>query len=562
MIAGTSLLFRFGPALGLLLLGAGVRAADLDVVELDVGSGVFAERLPFDVPFVVMGQAPPGTTRVEVGYELRRSGDAPFASPVATPPLRLGVDTEGRFRVPLPALPPNRQIRLRLTFERRLGAAGSLRTDIEEALRRGLPSDGTELSPEQDAALRAVLLTRYDLALNAGRGWSAARGESSRQGTGALLDGEASPDALRRDVQELGREVFAAAAARRDALDRWRDVSRSLEGQLTGAVASGDLAALLTALESRPETDPRNGSNPLALSMAARRLAGLEAAGRTAVAWGRSSSGSSAVDLDIATEPADAEAVGERYRATAGVLQELREWIQALVLPTGEGYRVAQDLVRRGELDAGRLDGLRSLSSLQQGSLHRSERWAEALAATAQEVARALRAREQAISRMASALEARALGITLRETLVSEPATTEAGIYVGLDLGVLYPPELDRASLYVGANLYFRPINKRASLRTHGGFGYRFSLTFGISLNDLKLEQGDPRFEPLLGDRSNLLAGAGLRLSRSLRLSAGALLFLKNDQNPLVEDRSLAATFYAALSFDVDVVRAFRSMGQ
>ena len=147
MTPGTKLLPRFGAAFGLLLLAADIRAADLDVVELDVASGVFAERLPFDVPFVVVGQAPAGTTRVEVVYELRRGGDAPFAAPLATSPLRSGVDAEGRFRVSLPALPPNRQVRFRLTFERRLASAASLRTDIEEALRRGLPSDGADPAP-------------------------------------------------------------------------------------------------------------------------------------------------------------------------------------------------------------------------------------------------------------------------------------------------------------------------------------------------------------------------------------------------------------------------------
>ena len=524
-----------------------------------MASGIVSARLPFDVPFVVVGQAPPGTTRVEVVYEIRRGHAGDFAASEPTPPLRSGVDTAGRFRLSLPTLPPNRQLRFRITFERRLGSAGALRAEIADALRRGLPEDGNEMAAGQEAALRAVLVSRYELALNAGAAAQVARGETVRQGTGALLDAEASDDALRREVKELGADVLAAGAARRDALARWRDVSRSLEGQLATVATSADLAALLAALESRPETDPRNGSNPLALSSGARRLAGLEAGDRATLAAGRPP-GPSSADLDAAQEASDADTVAERYRATAAALQELREWIQGLA--AGEHRRIADDLVRRGELGAGALENLRLLSGLQEGGLHRAERWAEALAATAQEVARSLRAREQAVLRMASALEARALGITLRETLVSEPASTEAGIYVGLDLGVLYPPELDRASLYVGANLYFRPVNKRASLRTHGGFGQRFSLTFGISLNDLKLEEGDTRFEPLLGDRSNLLVGAGLRLSRSLRVSAGALLFLKNDQNPLVTDRSLAATFYAALSFDVDVVRAFRSMGQ
>lgn len=560
MIAGGGRL-RLGVALSFLLEAAGAAAAGLDLVELDVASGVFAERLPFDVPFLVVGEAPPGTSRVEAVYELRRDALAAFVAAGSGAPIRTGVDPEGRFRVPLPALPPNRQVRFRFTFDRRLGAAGSLRADFEDALRRALPSEGSDLGPEQDAALRAALVARYELALNAGRTAGGAGGDTIRQGAGALLDADASADALRRDVKEMGKEVFAAGLARQDALARWRDVARSLEGQLAGLAGSEELTALLAALESRPETDPRNGANPLALSSAARRLVGLAAASRAAVARGQPA-GAAGVDLASASDPADAEAVAERYRGEAAALQELREWLGGTVLGTEAGRRVTDELVARGEIDVRALDALRSLCGLQQGVLHRAERWAEALAATAQEVARSLRAREQAIERMASALEARALGVTLRQTLVSEPATTEAGLYVGLDLGVLYPPELDRAALYVGANLYFRPVNKRASLRTHGGLGQRFSLTFGISLTDLKLETGDPRFEPLLGDRSNLLLGAGLRLSRSLRVSAGALLFLENDKNPLVEDRSLAATFYTALSFDVDVVRAFRSMGK
>ena len=545
---------RLHLALAFLLPATAGRTAELDIVDLDVASGVFTERIPFDVPFVVAGLAPPATTRVEVLYEVRRGREDSFGAPEPAAPLVSGVDAEGRFRVQMPALPPNRELRFRISFERRLTTAGALGSEIEEALRRGLPSDGSELAPQQATALRAVLLARYELALNAGTA-VVARGEMVRQGAGPLLDPAGPEEGVSRELRDLGRDVFSASAARQDALSRWREVSRSLEAQLAVVAGSSELAALLAALEARPDTDPRNGSNRLALSSAARRLLDLEAAGRAAMAAGRPP-GAPAIDLETAVAPEDAEVVAERYRATAAALQELREWLQALVLATGESRGVADELVRSGELPASAFESLRTLSSLHQGGLHRAERWAEALAAVAQDVARSLRAREQAVVRMASALQARALAVTLRQTIVTEPGTTESGIYVGLDLGVLYPPELDRASLYVGANLYFRPINKRASLRTHGGLGHRFSLTFGISLNDLKLEEGDPRFEPLLGDRSNLLVGAGLRLSRSLRVSAGALLFLENDQNPLVTDRSLAATFYAALSFDVDVVRA------
>jgi hypothetical protein len=552
---------RLGGASLAVLLAAGSTPAELDQVELDVPSGVVAERLPFDVPFVVKGVAPPGTRRVEATYSQRIGRDGPYGSEEPSSPLVSGVDAEGRFRLQMPTLPPNRHLRFRLTFERRLASGDAFRAAVLEILERELGPGITDVGAERAAALHAAILNRFDLALNGDRAGSWGRGDLVRQAPRPLFDGAAAPDRVQRALGELARDVLAAQVERGDALERQGEVAGSLERELREVSESPDLQGLLYALERRPETDPRNPANRVTLSRPARRLVGLEAAARAAVAAGRGPA-EAEVDLDDAARPDDADAFAERYRLTAAALQELREWLQSLVLATGENRRVTDELVRTGALSPSAVDSLQAISGMGQGGLRRAERWAEALAAGARDVARTLRAREQALAAMAAAIEGEALNAVVRQTVVSEPATSEAGIYVGLDLGVLYPPEMDRASLYLGANLYFRPINKRASLRTHGSLGHRFSLTFGISLNNLKLEEGDPRFESLLGDDSNLLVGAGLRLSRSLRLSAGALLFLKNDPNPLVTDRSLAATFYTALSFDVDLVRALRSLGQ
>lgn len=74
--------------LGRLLVGALAMAlvagatagdgAELEIVELDPGSGVFSSRFPFDVPFVITGKAPPGTTRVEVVYREKLSPSDAF----------------------------------------------------------------------------------------------------------------------------------------------------------------------------------------------------------------------------------------------------------------------------------------------------------------------------------------------------------------------------------------------------------------------------------------------------------------------------------------------------
>ena len=78
-------------------------------------------------------------------------------------------------------------------------------------------------------------------------------------------------------------------------------------------------------------------------------------------------------------------------------------------------------------------------------------------------------------------------------------------------------------------------------------------------MTDLGLED-DERIEPLLGSGSNLVLGGGYRLARSMRVSGGALMVLKNDPNPLVTDRSVAFTPYAAFSFDVDLIGALRTL--
>ena len=40
--------------------------------------------------------------------------------------------------------------------------------------------------------------------------------------------------------------------------------------------------------------------------------------------------------------------------------------------------------------------------------------------------------------------------------------STAAGLYVSLDLGLLYGFEVDRGALYAGVNLYLAPVNKDA----------------------------------------------------------------------------------------------------
>ena len=89
------------------------------------------------------------------------------------------------------------------------------------------------------------------------------------------------------------------------------------------------------------------------------------------------------------------------------------------------------------------------------------------------------------------------------------------------------------------------------------GLRQRLALTFGLTVTNMRDEE-ETRWENLLGEKSNLFFGLGYRLTRSLRLGGGFVLFQKNDENPLVDEQSLAVAPYVSLSFDVDLVGAFK----
>ena len=53
----------------------------------------------------------------------------------------------------------------------------------------------------------------------------------------------------------------------------------------------------------------------------------------------------------------------------------------------------------------------------------------------------------------------------------------------------------------------------------------------------------------------SLVLGAGYRVTSSLRGGAGVLVFQQADPNPLVTQKSAAATWYASFSLDLDILR-------
>ncbi len=152
-------------------------------------------------------------------------------------------------------------------------------------------------------------------------------------------------------------------------------------------------------------------------------------------------------------------------------------------------------------------------------------------------------------------LEARVIRISLGSSVLSADMNRNA--YVSLDAGIAYPWDLETMAFYAATNIYFRPVNKNASLRDKGSFSRRFALTIGITTT---IEDASRRASDLRDSHNSLLIGAGIRLTPSVRAGGGVLVFKEADVNPLITQTSVAVTPYVGLSFDINMAPAFSGL--
>lgn len=527
---------RPGLALAFLLaLPAEVRP-DAETLQVDLVSESVGRRLPFDVPFVLEGDAPPGTSRVEMQLVWKTTAQT-FDQQGAVS----GTDSAGRFRLQVEALPADRDVRFDLVLERSLTENGRrlFRQDTEALLRREM-APGRDGALDLDARLRDGIRVAFIRALGEGRAAGAPRGDVTLAAPAPLFDVGARPEQVAEEVARLAREARAARAGLEAAVRRQEDTVQSLIAALAEIQEADALAALVAGLQARPELDPRNPSSGLALSDEAR-----------AIALGEEPP----VPHILGSGPAEVAAAREAHRRNGRALRELRDWTQVLV--SGAQRHHVDALVAAGALSDAQLRALLRLQA--QAALRRAESWASVLEDYAADAERALVAEERALVAMLGDLEAAAVAVVVRERR-SVTGSTAAGLYVSLDLGLLYGFEVDRGALFAGVNVYLAPVNKHAPLRGTE-LRKRLSVTLGLTLTNMRQED-DERFENLIGERWNVIVGMGLRVSGSLRLGAGALLLLRNDPNPLVLDRSLGAVPYVTASLDVDVRRLFGGGGR
>jgi hypothetical protein len=146
----------------------------------------------------------------------------------------------------------------------------------------------------------------------------------------------------------------------------------------------------------------------------------------------------------------------------------------------------------------------------------------------------------------------------IESTTLADAKTTQTW-YVGLDAGIISVPRIGAASFYLGTNIYLRPINKDATLSMFSGwssFRRRFALTLGATFNSIADEPDGTGVRREFAGGKSLMLGAGVRVTESIRLGTGALLFRQRNPNPLItNDEQVTSAWYGSISFDVDVVK-------
>jgi hypothetical protein len=135
--------------------------------------------------------------------------------------------------------------------------------------------------------------------------------------------------------------------------------------------------------------------------------------------------------------------------------------------------------------------------------------------------------------------------------IVSLSTESKGNPYLALDLGVGFVPALRSPFFYTGINYNFLPVNKKGLMRIFRAGGWLFkrsSLLIGLTSG--MVDEGENRN---LFKGGNVIIGLGFRISRSLKINWGGVIFKQVDENPLVDKERTNARQFLSISFDSDL---------
>lgn len=578
--------------LGLLVvgLGAGARSAAAQCstspddtgfadVIFDPGQGTFKQLLPFDVPVRVCAEVPGGTTLASMRYaaSLKRGGPLqvdPNSCVITTmdPRTNQPVAWSARQeRVPNTATVNNAAVNTvrwltgRLEAERYYAFCfefekkatdqeiAEFRAQARTVLDRGVAEVGSaDLTVGQtqqicsDLKERLLAVTRTDQVLTeetifkcddqrmADFAKVVTRGVVQPQRRAQqILAGvpNADPDF---DVPSLGARQSALAA------------------DLLGIQANSELRAALELLEQQSAIDAATGARAHSLCAACATLVGSAATSGQRLALGEDDIQVPAPPLTLSSAATQASAMATGYAATAANLDDLASLLTWMAGPdSGAAIAAGLSASQRSTLAAMAAPG---------GLIAKARAQAVELAKSSRLLEKHLSERSQALTELTEGLVIAARQVILADGSTMGNFMTRQANSINVDAGLMWAPELAEIVPYLGTNFYLRPVNKQASLSSLGGFRETFTRRFAFTLaltGSSIADQGAGATRDDLFASQSLLLGAGLRITDSARLGAGAIVFQRDDPNPLIAEEELYASWYLSLSFDIDVVSLF-----
>ncbi len=522
------------------------------VVDVDLATGVFLDPLPFDVPFSLRGDVAAGVRSLTASVRsfpdtvncLEKKGSLD-AGPSLGPASLVTQGGKAKFLLPVPPLKVNRYYCFEFVRRSALSDAeiqafhAAAAQAVDAALRRPLADDPQKLAAYE--ALRQSLIAAVKARLQAGDVLDTQEGSFFGPGT---IDEQKA-----KSLAEFASfdQVLALQDARQNGLAEFRARQADALAAVSALVASDAYRTVAEKLaagrQGNLSLDEFLKGKPGALA-----LSGLDAGDLQRAVLGLAP-GSELPNLDRLWASADVQAMADRLTATAGGLDDLAGVVQTLeqnpVLRAAAGL---DDAAGRSELAA-----LGELAVPAQRADRRE-------LFTLRSLVQVLATREARIKALADRL-----GAELQEILPVQ-ATTVGGFqlraswYVSADVGLGAAPSISEVFGYVGANVYLRPVNKRAHLQWSGfrkgfwdEFGRRFAFMVGLPYT--QLDKAGER-TGVINSRP-LMLGAGFRINDLLRVTGGALLFRVNDPDPLVDRQRIGTTPFFSLSVDWDVRSMF-----
>ena len=511
-------------------------------VGVDLAAGTFDRVIPFDVPFFIVGQAPEGTVRLEVQYvEYRERGKPPSDGWRPVVPAEWKPDAPASanqqfvvfVREPLDA---ERYFRFRFTFERQPSPDQSrkFREDaqpiFDEVLRTFVRTGAMPDAPEIRRRLAALIPS-----ITGDPKWTPVKG--------SFFDtADRSATALDRILTEV-RGTLGPQLDRQEILKTFVTVRLLLHQALVAIQSSDGLRKAISAAATIDDGGIREllklDAEGLALAALPRPDLDLAAAGGVMG------------DLEDVWRPEGAAARAENYTQLLRRLQQLEHFVRAVSDKDGAA-RPAVEKVTNATVIA-------EVAALGVGPIRTAMTHTMRLSLDMARLERGLALRDREIARLTEFIVVVFQDVRfVIGSSVADGNTTQTN-YVSADGGVLYAGDIGQAALFVGSNIYFRPVNKDAPLSQKGSFGRRFAITVGATLSSIEDENEATRTD--LFANSSLVLGAGLIITQSIRVGGGAIVFKESDPNPLITKKTAAVTWYVSFTFDIDVAKGLKGIG-